>query len=55
MTAGAKWLLPFIFPYIMPHFLIHGFDKNWYYTNLLFSGYHRSIYSSTALYFFLHP
>ena len=23
MTAGAKWLLPFIFPYIIPHFLIH--------------------------------
>ena len=24
MTAGAKWLLPFIFPYIIPHFLIHA-------------------------------
>lgn len=24
MTAGAKWLLPFIFPYIIPHFRIHA-------------------------------
>ena len=24
MTAGAKWLLPFIFSYVIPHFLIHA-------------------------------